>query len=236
MKTNSVLPEAFIKTFAGQKQVTLEKKHNQPEKGVNISIAMFFVSNFDFITKGMEGLSRRVIYIPFKNSIAKPDRTLRDKIKGNEKKAAESGKHKGKQFDERPIILALAMKGWKQFLKNGSRFTMPKWIEEAKDEWIQKSDTVRGFISEEYLQPGKWAEMSRSDLYKKYVEWCKDEADKHPFGKSKFYEEVDRMKDVLQKTVNGVKKYEFYTERKDDLEIFEGIDNKNENPFEFPKP
>ncbi|MBW2995028.1 hypothetical protein KY312_01640, partial [Candidatus Woesearchaeota archaeon] len=67
MKTNSVLPEAFIKTFAGQKQITLEKKHSQPERGVNISIAMFFVSNFDFITKGMEGLSRRVIYLPFRN-------------------------------------------------------------------------------------------------------------------------------------------------------------------------
>ena len=232
MKTNSILPEAFIKTFAGQKQITLEKKHNQPERGVNISIAMFFVSNFDFITKGMEGLARRVIYIPFKNSIDHPDRTLRDKIKGWEAKGVESGKFKGEQFDERPIILALAMKGWKEFLKNGSNFTMPQWIRTAKEDWIQKSDTVRGFIKENYFDKQVWYEIQRKDLFVKYTEWCKEEMDKHPYGKTKFYEEMDRMKYVIKKKKTGDNYYEFHPELKgvgDPLNLLGNNEIKNDD-------
>ena len=215
MKTNSLLPESFIKTFAGQKQITMEKKHNQPERGVNISISMFFVSNFDFITKGMEGLARRVVYIPFKNAIEKPDRSLRDKIKGNEKKGLEAGKSSGSQFDERPIILALAMQGWKSFLKNGSEFSMPKWVQDAKTEWIEKSDTVRGFIKENYLIPGNYEIESRSYLYTEYENYCKDTLDKKPYGKTKFYEEVGRMKEVKPKKANGgIDSFEFFSEKK----------------------
>ena len=214
MKTKSLLPEAFIKTFCGQKQVTLEKKQRQPDRGVNISIAMFFISNFDFITKGMEGLARRVIYIPFKNMIKKPDRSLRDKIKGKVKKGKESGKAAGRQFDERPIILALAMHGWRTFLKNGAAFTMPEWIIEAKDEWIKKSDTVRGFINEVFFDVGEWRSIYRKDLYNDYQEWCKEEADKKPYGKSKFYEEVNRMKKVKSKVINGKRCYEFFPDQR----------------------
>lgn len=213
MKTNSMLPESFIKTYAGQKQVTVEKKQKDPEDGVNISIAMFFVSNFDFITKGMEGLARRVIYIPFKNRIPRPDRTLRDKIKGTEKK------RDGTQFDERPIILALAMQGWKTFLKNGSNFTMPDWIASSKSDWIEKSDTVRGFIKEKY--ENTWAEKPRGDLYKEYKEFCKDEMDKHPFGKSKFYEEMERMENIKSKRDAVSRRYEINPDKKvDTYDIF----------------
>jgi hypothetical protein len=210
MKTNSVLPEAFIKTFSGQKQITVEHKQKQPDKGVNISIAMFFVSNFDFITKGMEGLARRVIYLPFKNRIENPDTALRDKISGNEPKGKEAGKHSGRQFDERPIILGLAMQGWKSFLKNGSNFTLPKWVADAKQAWIEKSDTVRGFINEKYLRYEYNVEEQRGSLYEKYKTYCSEEADKKPYGKSKFYEEVSRMKDVRFKNKNGDRVFEFY--------------------------
>ncbi len=231
MKTNSVLPEAFIKTFAGQKQITLEKKHAAPEKGVNVSIAMFFISNFDFITKGMEGLSRRVVYIPFRNKIPNPDRTLRDKIKGEEAKGKEAGKHNGKQFDERPIILALSIQGWKKFLKNGSFFTMPKWIVDAKNEWIQKSDTVKNFITENYLKQKQWHEINRADLYKKYAEWCKDERDRKPYGKSRFYEEMGRMDDVRSKIVTGNRMYEFHVDLKPKEIYTQASDIDGEQPF-----
>jgi phage/plasmid-associated DNA primase len=229
MKTNAVIPEAFVKTFAGQKQITLEKKQKQPEKAVNISIAMFFVSNFDFITKGMEGLARRIIYIPFLNKILKPDTTLRDKIKGDEPKGKESGKYKGKQFDERPVMLGLFIQGWKDFLKNGCIFTMPDWILQAKEAWIQKSDTVKNFITENYLKIGKWIEKHRKDLYEQYEIWCKEERDKKPYGKSRFFEEMDRIADVKLKTVNGYKIYEFFPGRKPADITPDQIDP--ENPF-----
>ena len=226
MKTNSMLPEAFIKTFAGQKQITLEKKHTTPERGVNISIAMFFISNFDFITKGMEGLARRVIYIPFKNKIPNPDRTLRDKIRGEEVKGKEAGAAKGKQFDERPIVLALAMQGWKAFLKNDCFFTMPRWIVDAKNTWIQKSDTVKNFVTENYLDKGIWYEITRKELYNQYAEWCKEERDKKPYGKSRFYEEMGRQILVKGKIVGGVRMYEFFPDKRP---VTEEIDP--EKPF-----
>jgi len=196
MKTDAILPESFIKAFAGEKNITVEQKNKQEIKDVGISIAMFFVSNFDFITKGMIGIARRIIYIPFKNKIEKPDRLLRYKIRGKEKKGAESGKEKGKQYDERPAILALAVKSWKTFIKNNSNFTIPEWINESKDEWKNKSNTVMGFLNDNYFTHKKYADISRKDLYDEYVEWCKNEAGHRELGKRRFNEEIDRTKDI----------------------------------------
>lgn len=42
--------------------------------GMKISMALFFISNYDFIIKGVEGVDRRMVYLPYLNPLERPGR------------------------------------------------------------------------------------------------------------------------------------------------------------------
>ena len=74
VKANLKLPDYFIKFYSGEKSITIEKKNRDAIKGVKISVAMFFISNHSFsVSGGVEGIERRMIYIPFYKEIENPD-------------------------------------------------------------------------------------------------------------------------------------------------------------------
>jgi len=136
LKTRQPLPEDFIKAYAGEQEITVEEKNMQAIDGVKTSIAMFFISNYEFHTKGLEGLARRLVMIPYKNAIKKHDARLLDKILGEIKHGKESGAMIDKKFDERPAILALAMRAWERFCDNDYLIESPEWAQREKDIWF----------------------------------------------------------------------------------------------------
>jgi phage/plasmid-associated DNA primase len=188
VRSNITLPDAFIKFYSGCKSITIEPKFGSAIKGVKISVAMFFISNHPFtVVGGSEGLERRLIYIPYKKRLKKPDVFLLDKIIGKHVKGAESGTHAGETFDERPAIIGFALRGIESLIKNNHNFIMPNWIANERKDWLIKSNTITQFLHEEILS-GTENEYKAKELYDQYKDWCKDEEARKPYGKNKFYD------------------------------------------------
>lgn len=200
-KANLKLPDDFIKNYCGQKSVTIEFKNQKPIKNVQLSIAMFFLSNHNFkVTSSPEGIERRLIYVPFKRSIPldELDRTLLDKITGQVKKGKEAGEYKGQIFDERPAMLALALHGFELFMKNNFNFIMPEWIRKEKEIWVQESNTVNEFLRDEYFHINRETTIKGRELYTQYKNWCEQE-ERKPLGKNNFLDECLKHENVLEK-------------------------------------
>ncbi len=195
VSAEKVIPDDFVKKFAGEIHgVTVEQKHEDPIKGVKLSIAMFFISNYQIkFGNKIEGIERRLCPIPFRNKLLKKDKSLLNKIIGKIKKGNESGKYKGEIFNELPGILAFALNGWHQFVKNNYEFTFPDWIVEEKEIWKMESNTIIKYMSEIYKIPERTETIDRLTLYNNYIEYCKNEGHTSPFGRNNFYKEVRNM-------------------------------------------
>lgn len=197
------LDDGFIKTYAGAREVTIENKHETPVHGVAISIAMYFITNFRFKPKGTEGMKRRLKIIPFFNHIEKKDKTLLAKITGKRQKGKEAGKYDGQKFDERPGLLAFALKGWALLLQNNFDMMEPDWISRSKEDWLDSVDSVRAFFNEHYfIRENCYEVEKRQDVYRKYTEYCKEENFK-ALGRTNFYEEARRVEGVKEGGRNG---------------------------------
>jgi len=197
MDEGTLLPAGFLKKNSASQTVTIERKHENPQKGVKISVAMFFVSNFKLRATGLEGLKRRAIIIKFENKFtdATADPFLIDKIIGIKSHGIESGKFKNEKFDERSSIMSLVMNEWSSSKDRNYTIEKPKWIEESTSELLSEMTTVGEFtnfaidkdtnhiISNEVYTQSEW--------YDFYNNWCKDEG-RRPKGKSKFIEELKR--------------------------------------------
>ncbi len=204
MKARSPLPDGFIKAYAGEQNITIERKNEQPIEDIKISLAIFLISNYDFVVKGIEGIARRFIYLPYKNKLVHPDRTLLDKVLGLCPKGVEAGDLSGQTFDERPAILGIALRGWNSFRQGNYSFFVPGWAQREKDRWLIDNSSTTAFIHEQLERlDGVDLEKDRSELYDEYDEWCKGEK-RRPLGKKNFYDECRRIPDTTENRVNGV--------------------------------
>ncbi len=190
VKRGAVLPDDFIKSYAGEVITTVEPKNVNPIDGVKMSMSLFFVSNYDFIVKGVEGIDRRLILIPYENKLENPDRFLLEKIIGIDEKGNESGDMCGETFDERPAILGLVVEAWKMFIDNNFDFTVPEWAEKAKSNWLTKNSSVLSFFKKWKSNTELW-NVSTSGFYTDYKDWCIEE-NRKPLGKRNFIDEFER--------------------------------------------
>ena len=189
VKANLKLPDDFIKNYSGSKNITIEKKNKDAIKGVRISVAMFFISNHSFsISGGVEGIERRLIYIPYKKKIENPDVFLRDKIRGDYPHGKESPERRGEKFDERPAMIGMALRGLDLFLKNDYNFVMPEWIARERKDWLIHSNSISQFLHEE-IYPSSNNLYRPKEIYDLYTAWCDSEKRKS-YGRNSFYEKL----------------------------------------------
>ncbi len=189
VKANLALPDDFIKNFSGQRNITIEKKNKDSIKGVRISVAMFFISNHAFsVAGGVEGLERRLVYIPYKKKIKKPDVFLLDKICGIKKKGDESKEQKNAQYDERPAILGFALRGIDLLIQNDFDFITPEWVESERTEWVISSSSITQFLHDEIYCNAIDAYRPKL-LYDLYCDWCIEEK-RTAYGRNNFYEKL----------------------------------------------
>jgi len=195
ISADKTIPDDFIKKYAGEIHgVTVEQKNEDPVKGVKLSIAMFFVSNYQIkFGNKIEGIERRLCPIPFKNKLLKKDKLLLNKILGVVPKGEESGIYKGKQFSELPGILAFALHGWQHFVENNYTFIFPEWVAQEKEYWKMSANTVIKYMTETYKLQEFSETITRQILYQNYKDWCIEEGEHYPFGKKGFYDVVRRM-------------------------------------------
>jgi hypothetical protein len=189
VKANLALPDDFIKNYSGQRNITIEKKNKDAIKGVRISVAMFFISNHAFsVAGGVEGLERRLVYIPYKKKIKNPDVYLLEKICGLKKKGEESGSHNNKKFDERSAILGFALRGIELLIQNNFDFITPQWVENERSEWVISSSSITQFLHEE-IYCGSVDSYRPKVLYDMYSDWCVEEK-RTAYGRNNFYEKL----------------------------------------------
>lgn len=210
LKTRSPLPEDFIKSYAGETVTTMEAKNKDPIDGVKMSLAMFFVSNYEFQVHGTEGITRRLVLIPFKNNIKVHDTRLLDKICGEFPHGIESGGMDGEIFDERPGLISLALQGWDRYRADGFIITPPEWVKSIKNDWEINANSTLKFLQDTFVIPNYTAMITVSDTYEKYVSWCGNESRK-PLGKKNFIEEV-RKENIVHEFKAGDGKYYFRKE------------------------
>ena len=206
---NTVLSDDVLKRISGHIMgATIEQKFETPLKGVDLSIAAFVVSNYklNFGSK-VEGIDRRVHFIPYKDRLQHKDIFLMDKITGKKKKGSEAGVYKGEKFDERPAMFALALKGWELLIKNNHYFTVPDWCQSAKETWLIEASTISHYLHEAYFKNDWSATIDRKELYEAYKFWC-DEEDRKPYGKKGFFDEIrenDRIEEIHNSAGNFFK-------------------------------
>jgi len=203
LKTRQPLPEDFIKAYAGEQTITVEEKNLPAVDGIKTSLALFFISNYEFHVKGVEGLARRLVMVPYKNNIQKHDARLLDRILGEIEHSEESGSAAGQTFDERPAILALAMSAWTRFCDNDYIMESPEWAQREKDLWLVESNAVSKFMEETYFLYNQKETISRVMLHDSFKEWCKSE-ERKPLGKKNFFEEVRRDERVKEVRAGGL--------------------------------
>jgi len=209
MASGVMLPDDFIKSYAGNKSITIENKFEKPIKGVKISISMFIVSNHEIKVSSISGINRRLILIKFGNTLKYRDKLLKDKIIGLVPHGEESGEKDGQKFDERPAILALALKGWKSFTANNHSFTTPNWVNQEKEKWSRDSNTAILFL-QDYIYERMVDEVQHytgKELLDEYSEWCKEEGIKHPYGRKRFYEEIGNVEGITEHSRNNQKNF-----------------------------
>jgi phage/plasmid-associated DNA primase len=183
-KAGASLPDDFIKAYSGKNTVSIEYKNQNPIKGVNLSISMFFLSNHVFTVQGgPEGIERRFVFLPFRKSIKKPDVYMLDRMIGEMKKPD------GSKFDERAAILGFALRGIKLMQENNFDFIMPNWIRLERGEWINNSSSIMQFLFEEIYDSRKNEVMNPQSLYEEYKTWCAKN-DKKAYGRNSFYESL----------------------------------------------
>ena len=208
LKVRAPLPDNFIKSYAGQQELTVRPLYSSPISGVKMSLAIFILSNYDFVVKGSEGVERRMIYLPYKNEIERPDRNLLDKIIGKYPKGEESGDLEGEMLDERPAILGMVLQSWKRFIDENSHFRVPEWAQNAKDTWVENNSSTASWVRDFMENEGAPRREPRTVIYNLYKDWCASEDRKH-LGKKNFFEEMRRTKGVKELKTGGADMFTF---------------------------
>jgi phage/plasmid-associated DNA primase len=241
MQENSMLPAAFIKKYSGTQSITIERKNENAQHGVKISVAMFFVSNYKLKAYGIEGLKRRAIIAKFENKVPKnPDTDLMSRISGKKPHNELTPDRAGETFDERSFLIHLIMQEWKEMAKNGHKIMLPEWIKKSTNDLLSEMTSSNEYIKEaasgyrENIHPGIIYNID--EIFTDYKEWCSDQGRK-PKGKNKFEEEIKRDDDRIEKARKSNKRkgvykiLEYDFEESESGEMFGNDGEKEDIPF-----
>lgn len=237
MQENTMIPAAFIKKYSGNQSITIERKRENAQHGVKVSVAMFFVSNYKLKAYGIEGLKRRAIIAKFENKVPKkPDSDLMKRISGKKPHNELTPEYEGKTFDERSFILHLIMQEWEEMSQNGYRIVTPSWIIKSTDELLSEMTSGSEYLKDaaagyrESVTPG--IKYSIDEFFKDYKDWCSDEGRK-PRGKDRFEEEIKRDLERLEPSRTSNRRKGVYKLLKKDYdEDNETLDSQESIPFE----
>lgn len=195
MKSDEKLPDYFIKMYSGDVSVSVEGKNKDSQDGIKMSLAMFFVSNYKFQAKAIEGLERRIVMVPFKNKIEKQDidNFMLKRMFG------EIENYDGKMIDERPAILAMILDAWRKLCEDGFHIAAPQWSLMEKEQWVLEENTAKKFVNEKYSVITEEVMVTRKEIYQEYKNWCHAEDNKYPYRNKRFFEALMRDKRFVEK-------------------------------------
>jgi putative DNA primase/helicase len=158
---------------------------NQLTGGDTVTARFLYSESFEFIPQfklwlaannrprvtGTDGaIWRRILQIPFMETIPEGERDPRLKQKLSEKKNLQA-------------ILAWLIEGCLEWQRHGLK--PPKIVKETTEEYKQEMDPLTGFISDCCIIAGH-AQVKNPELWKAYTTWCRENGEKYPLGRKKF--------------------------------------------------
>jgi hypothetical protein len=186
LEADALPPGDFLKSVSGDSVQTVERKFENAEHGVKLSIAIFLLGNHNVSLKGREGAERRAIVMQLEKKPLSDDPYLVDRIAGRHPR------HDGTTHDERPAILAFALQQWARMVQNGFRIETPEWMDRAKERWLQSINSTAAFFAENVRENLPEITVRANWLHERYSKWCKA-AGYRPTGRNRFYDEARRI-------------------------------------------
>lgn len=186
--------EGLLKSITSGDQITCDRKFLSAITYTPTAKHVFSTNNIPRFSDKSEGLWRRMIIIPFDETLSdeEVDVTITEKLK--------------KEIDQ---IFLFALEGLKRIIKNGWKFSVPNEIKDVINEERDNASTLRQFVNENCT-------LSSSDsvdvkfFYNEYVLWTKENGQK-PSSKNSIGRELARF-EVKSKVVTyagqSIRKYE----------------------------
>jgi len=163
---------------------------------------MWIYGNHKPIIKGTdEGIWRRISLIPFTVTIPESKRRPQHELM--------------KDFElEKNGIFQWILHGWKEYQRIG--LNPPDIVQNAVKIYRSEQDGLGEFVNECCVMEGPGDIVTASDLWVKYLEWCKASATT-PYTKKRFYSKIDGQNGVT--SFNGAR----------NAKMFRGIKLNNDN-------
>lgn len=153
------LSVATLKQVASTDMLTIEEKYKAPETVKQTHTLVLFTNHLPRVGSTDSGTWRRLLVVPFNATI--PDGA------GVQNYADVLAKEAG------GAILAWAVEGAQNFIRNGFKLDVPDIVAEVTDEYRQREDWLNNFISERCIKDPNAREGARA-LYLAYREWAQD--------------------------------------------------------------
>ena len=153
------LSVATLKQVASTDKLTIEEKYKSPETVRQTHTLILFTNHLPRVGSTDSGTWRRLIVVPF-NATIPPNTGVQNYA---DTLAREAG----------PAILAWAVEGAVNFVRNGFKLDIPDVVEEATEEYRQREDWLNNFIGERCTKE-EAARIGARALYLEYKAWAQD--------------------------------------------------------------
>lgn len=179
MNEVSKTSEGLLKNIVSGELITVDRKYKEPITFRPTARLTFATNILPRITDRSDGISRRLILIPFEKQIL--DESLQDRRLADPKFWISSGEIGG--------IFLWALDGLKKLQQNG-RFIIPNKVQEAINDYVYQTNPTYEYLKTTYIF-SKSNKLSRNDVYANYRYWM--ESNGHfPLNATNFSYEVKR--------------------------------------------
>jgi P4 family phage/plasmid primase-like protien len=179
MNEVSKTSEGLLKNIVSGELITVDRKYKEPITFRPTARLTFATNILPRITDRSDGISRRLILIPFEKQIL--DESLQDRRLADPKFWISSGEIGG--------IFLWALEGLKRLQTNG-RFIIPNKVQEAINDYVYQTNPTYEYLKTTYIF-SKGNKLSRNDVYANYRYWMENNGH-FPLNATNFSYEVKR--------------------------------------------
>ena len=157
-----------FKMLTGEDVITAEAKYGQPFQFVNYATLVFSANEWPVSHDQTDAYFTRWIAVPFTQRYREDG----EELKPGEKRADPKLADRLLTEAELQGLLVRAVHGARRLRERGG-FDIPKSVRDSVTEYRQWADTVMAWV-DDAVSAGPDARTVRSDVYRRYRDWCKD--------------------------------------------------------------
>ena len=178
------------KLFSGE-SLTVQRKYQDPFILKNYAKMIFSCNQLPRILDKSQGMYSRLMLIPFTATFTADDEDfdpfIEDKVTTDEALS---------------YLLNIGLRGLRRLLHN-NRFTEPKVVKEALEEYKTSNSTVLTWIEEEGIEASELLGQPTDKLFSDFKDWCNRNEIKHPSSVRTFHKDIEERYGFEKKRVRN---------------------------------